>query len=185
MKFKALGATLVLLAAATAHALLGGFGVSVTLPKQDDPATKGAVLVVQPIGCHGPGASVSARAEGIENGVRRSIPLKLDPLPGRTSAGAGDAFTVKRQWPKTGSWVLVFTAQKDKMQANALVRLDGKGEVIVMDRAKGLADKPTVLADGKTQLHAWSFTDDPKIVAMYLVSGNLKAAVDYTLQSKI
>jgi hypothetical protein len=185
MKFKVLGATLVLLAAATAHALLGGFGVSVTLPKEGDSAAKGAVLIVQPIGCYGPGASVTARAEGIENGVRRSIPLKLDPLPGRTSSGAGDAFSVKRQWPSTGSWVLVFTAQKDSMQANALIKLDPKGDIVVMDRAKGMTDKPTILADGKTHLRPWSFTEDSKIVAMYLVSGNLRAAVDYTLRSKV
>jgi hypothetical protein len=181
---KALGATLALLAAATAPALLGGFGVSVTLPKQDDPRTKNAVLVVQPIGCHGPGALVAARAEGIEKGVRRSIQLKLEPLPGLTSPGAGEAYMVKREWPSTGNWVLVFTAQKDTMRTDAIVTLDHNGKVQVIDHPDGMAGKPTVLSDGKTKLTPWSFTSDPKVVAMYMVSGDLKAAVNHTLRSE-
>ncbi|HSI73738.1 MAG TPA: hypothetical protein VK934_11240, partial [Fimbriimonas sp.] len=119
MSTKLIAATLALLIAGSALSLMGGFGVSVTLPKKGDAGTEGAVLIVQPIGCHGPGASVTALAEGLDNGVRRSIPLKLHPLPGRTSAGAGEAFMVKREWPASGAWVLVFKASKDSMTANA------------------------------------------------------------------
>ena len=173
---------LALLLATTTYALPGGFGVSTTLPKQGDARTKDAVLIVQPIGCHGPGASVTAHAEGIENGVRRSIPLKLHLFPGQSSAGAGDAFMVKRQWPKTGTRVLVFVAKKDGMNADAIVKLDAKGEVLVMDNPQRV--KPTVLADGKTQIYPWSFIDSPKVVAMYMVSGDLKAAVDHTLSQR-
>jgi hypothetical protein len=178
---KALGAGIVLLMAFTANALLGGFGVSTKLPDQNDPCMKDAVLIVQPVGCHGPGSSVTARAEGFENGLRRSIPIKLHLLPGKASVSAGDAFMVKRQWPAKGSWVLVFTAKKDGMHADAIVKLDRKGEVLVMDNPQ--RREPTVLADGKTQILPWSFIDDQKVVAMYVVHGDLKAAVDYTLRS--
>src|SRR5688572_10553767 len=93
---KALAASLALLIAATTNALLGGFGVSTSLHDKNNSRTKDAVLIVQPIGCHGPGASVTAHAEGFEKGVRRSIPIKLHLLEGKASAGAGDAFMVKR-----------------------------------------------------------------------------------------
>lgn len=92
---------------------------------------------------------------------------------------------VKRQWPASGNWVLVFVATKDKMTANALVKLDAKGQVMTMKLPDaGAWDRAAVLPDGKTKLVPWSFTNDPTVVAMHVVSGDLKAAVDYTLKGK-
>src|SRR3990172_4501213 len=124
-------ASLALFLAGAANAARGGVGVSVYLPTPNDPLTKGALLMMQPIGCHGPGASVAARAEGLVNGVRKSIPLQLSAVP-----GVEDTYMVKREWPSEGAWVLLFTAKKDGMRADALVSLDRKGSIVMVDQPR-------------------------------------------------
>ena len=168
-----------MLLAGAANAGLGGFGVSVYLPTPNDPQTKDALLMVQPIGCHGPGASVAARAEGMVNGVRKSIPLKLTAVP-----GVEDTYMVRREWPSEGAWVLLFTAKKETMRVDSLVRLGSNGMVRVIARPRGQNwDSATVLPDGKTKLLPWSFRDEPKVVAMDLVWGDLNKAIDYVLKA--
>src|SRR5215216_2446235 len=98
-------ATLVIFGfAATAFA--GGFYLSVEVP--EGAATnqlKDAVLLVRPYGCHKPtDSTVSAIAEGVVNGERRTLPLEL----AYDSAGV---YAVKRQWPAEGSWVLAITGE--------------------------------------------------------------------------
>lgn len=181
---KVLVASLLLLAAGAVQAMLGGFGVSTYLPKPGDPRTKGALLMVQPIGCHGPGSAVTARAEGLVNGVRRSIPLKLIPVPMEQDSDQPDAYMLKREWPSDGTWVLAITAKKDSMRADTLVRLDAHGNVLMVDRPSSRSwDSARVLPDGKTKLLPWTFRDDARVVAMNIVAGNLATAVDYTLRS--
>jgi hypothetical protein len=175
---KALAALSVLCLSGIASAF-GGFGVSVTLPKAGDTGTKGAVLIVQPIGCHGPGASVSARAVGVVEGKRRSIPLALVPVSGQT-----DTYMLKKTWPSQGPWVIVFLAKRDGLNAESLVQIGRDGLPVVTDRpASKNWDDAVVLSDKKTKLLPWTFTNDDKVVAMSLVNGNVDTAVDYMLRA--
>ena len=184
---KSLAIALVLFAGGLTSALAGGFGVAVFLPKQDDARMKDALLMVQPIGCHGPGASVMARAEGIVNGKRQSVPVKLVPI-----TGENDTYIVRREWPSDGTWVLLFTAKKDyevhgktqSLFAHALVQMDRNGKVLLVDRPKNHNwDSAKVLSDGKTKLLPWTFDSAEKVVAMSLVAGDLKTAISYAIKS--
>ncbi len=75
-----------------------------------------AVLTVKPGGCLAPDSTtVTATAVGIVGGERRSIPLKLTPLP---EAGL---YGVTPQWPAEGRWVLQFTATDGTLTASALI----------------------------------------------------------------
>ncbi len=62
---------------------------------------------------------MSGSAEGIVNGVRRSIALKLETTP---RAGV---FAVRKQWPADGSWLLRISLR----ETTALVTLDRAGHV--------------------------------------------------------
>ncbi|MGH7624837.1 MAG: hypothetical protein ACREOJ_05875 [Gemmatimonadaceae bacterium] len=70
-----------------------------------DRANRGAVLLVHAMmHDHTPAASdLSASAEGIVNGQRRTIALRLDatPQPG--------VFALRQQWPGQGAWLLRVT----------------------------------------------------------------------------
>jgi hypothetical protein len=108
---------LVLGSAITAYA--GGFWISTQNPTTvKDPAAKNAVVLVRVDGCHNPAdAAVTATAEGLVNGQRRSIPLKLEPVsqPG--------TYAVAPQWPAEGRWVLNFSATYMGRDAGVIVWL--------------------------------------------------------------
>jgi hypothetical protein len=203
-------ATFSLLFVGIANALFGGFGVAVTLPDPNDARQKDAVLAIQPVGCHGPGASVIARAEGIVNGVRQTVvlhPINLDtPLTptnaGRTSVPVGgtpspqikqgDTFILKREWPAQGTWVLSITARKEYggdgkhqvMDAHVVVPIDASGKILLVDRPEERNwNEAITLPDGKTKLLLYPFSGGSKVPATYIVSGDLKAAVAYKLHS--
>ena len=81
----------------------------------------GSVLLVHAFSCHAPtDATVRASAEGVVDGKRRTIPLEMK------STGSTGVYSVARQWPAEGSWVLVFSIDRGG-QTTALVKLDGKG----------------------------------------------------------
>jgi hypothetical protein len=66
---------------------------------------RNAVLIARVTACKSPAeTTVTATAEGSENGVRRSIPLKISSL---TTAGT---FAIARQWPEQGAWVVKLIA---------------------------------------------------------------------------
>jgi hypothetical protein len=66
---------------------------------------KQAVVVARITACHSPGkTTVTATAEGLVNGVRNSIPLKVIPL---STAGT---FAVAREWPEQGTWAVKMIA---------------------------------------------------------------------------
>jgi hypothetical protein len=66
---------------------------------------KQAVLVARITACHSPEkTTVTATAEGLVNGVRSSIPLKVIAL---STAGT---FAVAREWPEQGTWAVKMTA---------------------------------------------------------------------------
>ncbi|HMA23660.1 MAG TPA: hypothetical protein VKP00_06690 [Gemmatimonadaceae bacterium] len=107
-----------------------------------DPATRGAVLLVHAITREGPPAvsALTGSAEGIVNGARRTIPLRLDttPVPG--------VFAVRRQWPAEGTWLLRVSMQN----TTALVSLAGDGRVegvrVPTQHASGV-DLPRAVSD--------------------------------------
>ena len=100
-------------------ATAGGFWISIQNPSTvKDAVARNAVVLIRADGCHNPAdATVTGSAEGLVNGVRRSIPLKLEPVsqPG--------TYAVAPQWPADGVWVLKFNGNYLGRDVGALVRL--------------------------------------------------------------
>ena len=66
---------------------------------------KHAVLVARMSACKSPEkTTVTATAEGVVDGTRRSIPLKIVPL---STAGT---YAVTREWPAEGTWTVKLIA---------------------------------------------------------------------------
>ena len=87
---------------------------------------KNAVVMIRPLACDDPASVVmTASAEGIVNGARRSVPLKLLPLP------TPGVHAVTKQWPD-GTWILNVTARCPARDATAaaLVPLDRKDQFL-------------------------------------------------------
>jgi hypothetical protein len=84
----------------------GGFGLAVEVPGPSSGVAqdRDAVLIVRAMGCHGPGAGVSGKAEGLVDGKRISVPLHLEPI-------GNDTYLVKRQWVAQGTWVVSLSAK--------------------------------------------------------------------------
>lgn len=122
MAFALLGSALLLTIASPAFA--GGFQLSLETPSGGDPQLKDAVLIVRTFGCHQPAdAKLSASAEGLINGNRKSLPLEL------RSIGSG-VYALKQQWPSEGHWVLALTGAYNGMTSSVLVELGANGKVI-------------------------------------------------------
>lgn len=62
-------------------------------------------------------AHITARAEGIVDGRRQSLPVNLTP------AGKPGAYTIGRQWPAEGKWVLLLSATSGERHTYTLVNL--------------------------------------------------------------
>jgi hypothetical protein len=91
------------------------FRLDIGPPVADTSAgkVKNAVLLVRPLACDDAASVViTGTAEGIVNGVRQSVPLKLQRLatPG--------VHAVSRQWPD-GRWVITLTATCPARDATA------------------------------------------------------------------
>jgi len=85
------------------------------------PSSSSSVLLVHAYSCHAPtDATVRATAEGVVNGKRKTIPLEMKPT------GTTGVYSVARQWPAQGSWILVFSIDRGG-QTTALVKLDARG----------------------------------------------------------
>ncbi|MDQ2767924.1 MAG: hypothetical protein M3Y30_12300 [Gemmatimonadota bacterium] len=99
-----------------------------------DGSTRGAVCLVHAAMHDGPPgvSALSATAEGLVAGARRSIALKLDVTsrPG--------VFAVRKQWPSEGAWVLRITLES----TTAIVALD-RGDNVASVRI------PTTVAEGR------------------------------------
>jgi hypothetical protein len=76
-------------------------------------------------------ADVHATAEGLVNGVRKSVPIRID-----TTSRAG-VFAVRKQWPAEGTWMLRISF----MSTTAIVSIDRAGNV-------GGVTVPTVAQSG-------------------------------------
>ena len=83
---------------------------------------KSAVMVARPDGCADPAnARIEGKAEGLVNGARRSITLKLVPLdtPG--------VVAVNKEWPAEGVWVVKLTGTCQDKRAGVVVPFGPKG----------------------------------------------------------
>jgi hypothetical protein len=84
---------------------------------------KHAALVARTTACRAPEKTLmTASAEGVVDGQRRSIRLNLIPLstPG--------TFAITQEWPSTGAWAIKIVARNPEYKdyaTGALVRLDG------------------------------------------------------------
>jgi hypothetical protein len=107
-----------------ARGLAGGFQLSVETPSGAAAGQlKGAVLLVRTFGCHTPAdAKVSATAEGVVNGERRSLPLEV-------AYDSTGVYALKRQWPSEGSWVLAITGEYNSFTSTLIVDLGPNGNV--------------------------------------------------------
>jgi hypothetical protein len=86
--------------------LAGALLLEVGNPASNPEAVKnGAVLVVRTTACHSPGeTSVVGTAEGMVNGMRKSIPLRVIAL------SAPGTFAIAREWPEQGTWAIKLVA---------------------------------------------------------------------------
>ena len=101
--------------------------ISIELPANPwDQASRGAFLVVHTFHYNRPTpGTLTGTAEGIVNGVRRSIPLSFD-----STARPGD-FVLRNQWGNAGRWVLVITVALGNADnlAQAVVQIAPDGSV--------------------------------------------------------
>ncbi len=109
--------------ASAAALMAGGFTLDIGRPSANPEAqAQHAVLIVRSYACaHPEKTSITATAEGIVNGKRETIPLKLIPL-----ANPG-AYVVRQQWPARGRWVVTLSATNSAFgwQPSALVSVNG------------------------------------------------------------
>jgi hypothetical protein len=99
---------------------------------------KGAVFVVRALVCDDlEGARVTATAEGIVNGSRQSVPLRLLPVntPG--------VYAVERQWPVDGHWVvhLEGTCPSPKAAASTIVPM--RQSTFIREKTKVMVEPAT------------------------------------------
>ncbi len=113
-------------AALAAPAVAGPPWISIELPANPyDRDTRGAFLLVHSFH-HGTivNAIVTGTAEGIVDGVRRTIKLEFSPT-GRDGVRA-----LRKMWPDQGVWTLVITATQGPGDgASAVIVLGADGEV--------------------------------------------------------
>ena len=101
-----IGKPLLFLSFAATTVFAGGMLLEVgNVTGNPEALAKHAVMLARVSACHSPEKStVTASAEGIVDGIRRTIPLNVMPL---STAGS---FAIAREWPENGTWVVRMTA---------------------------------------------------------------------------
>ena len=80
--------------------------------------SKNSLLVVRPGGCSDPSAAtITATAEGLVDGARRSVPLTLRSMP------TPGVRAVPRDWPEGGVWIVNLVGSCGGKTAGAIVSL--------------------------------------------------------------
>jgi len=94
--------TLLLLPLTIAPAFAGGMILEIGNPQATPAAlAKGGVVLARVTACQTPArANLVASAEGLVNGKRQTIPLKIDSL------SEGGTWSIARAWPTTGKWAV-------------------------------------------------------------------------------
>ncbi len=136
-----------LLSAAVKLAFAGGFFLSLGNPAAaGDPKARDAFVTVRADGCGMPSlARISGKAEGLVNGRRQSVPLKL------TALSSKGLYAVPREWPAEGVWVLTLTGSYLGRTTSAVIPVTSEG--FRRDLAKFFPHAPAK-ADIEAVLHA-------------------------------
>ena len=118
----------------------GALLLEVGNPTSNPEAMKNhAALVARITACHSPGeTTVTATAEGVVNGMRKSIPLKVISL---STAGT---FAVTREWPEQGIWAIKLVATNPEYRdyaASVLVPI--RSDSVQLSAAKHYFHRPT------------------------------------------
>jgi hypothetical protein len=108
-------------------------------PSNPEAMKNHAVLVARITACHSPGeTTVTATAEGVVNGMRKSIPLKVISL---STAGT---FAVTREWPNEGTWAIKLVATNPEYRDYATsVLVPIRSDSVQLSAAKHYFHKPT------------------------------------------
>jgi hypothetical protein len=102
------------------------------------PPAKTSLLVVRPMGCADPArAQITGTAEGIVNGARRSVPLKLWALP------TSGVHAVHREWPNLGVWIVNLVGTCAGKTAGAIVSMGGADAAYHREAVKQLPHAAT------------------------------------------
>ncbi len=109
---KSLWKSLFAISILVAPLLAGALRLEISNPATNQEAlAKHAVLVVSTTACHSPEkTTVTATAEGVVNGIRKSVPLQVLALstPG--------TFGITGDWPDAGSWAIKTVATNPEYQ---------------------------------------------------------------------
>ena len=104
-------------------ALANGFTFTIASPvASQDYQAKAAAFVFRTEGCAEPAKSqIGGTAEGLVNGGRRSVPLKVMALsrPG--------VYAVYQNWPGEGDWVVILKGSCAGASAGAIVPIGPRG----------------------------------------------------------
>jgi hypothetical protein len=134
-------------------ALAAGFTFSIGSPvaAQDFRASKTAAFVFRTEGCAEPAKpQISGTAEGIVQGARQSVPLKL------VETSKPGVYAVNQNWPPEGTWVVALKGMCADASAGAIVPIGPNG--FIRESSKLLTRPATVgeiaaslkaLAEGK------------------------------------
>lgn len=101
----------------------GGYWLETANPAAStDPAARGAIALVRAVGCGEPSKStVTASAEGLVKGERKSVPLQVVAL---SSPGV---YALKGDLPGEGAWVLSIAGTYLNANAGAILPVTPKG----------------------------------------------------------
>jgi len=95
----------------------------ITVERPSAAADTAFVLVHASPGCQRGNVTVTGTAEGLIDGARRSIALEV------AATGTEGVYRVRRQWPRTGVWVLRLVVHAGEGSATALVGIGASGEI--------------------------------------------------------
>lgn len=126
-------------ASAAATLIAGSFVLDIGRPSANPEAqAKRAVLVVRSSACtHPEKTSITANAEGMVNGKRKTVSLKLVPL-----SGAG-VYAVTKQWPAGGRWVVTLYAANPSYPIPQSAIVSVKGDSVDLASVKRSSHAPT------------------------------------------
>jgi hypothetical protein len=99
---------------------------------------KKTVLVVRPLVCDDASSvRITGTAEGIVNGQRQSLPLRLIALP------TPGVHAVQREWPDGGQWVVHLTGTCPSPKATASTLVPVAGSAFIREKTQVLREPAT------------------------------------------
>lgn len=101
----------------------GGYWLEFANPSAStEPAARGAIALVRAVGCGEPSKStVTASAEGLVKGERKSVPLQV------VSLSSPGVYALKGDLPGDGAWVLSVSGTYLSASAGAIVPVTPNG----------------------------------------------------------